>query len=133
MPSVSGTRRADTFVWLPENLMIPLDYLQWLQLATAARATRAMSRIRFIQRAVRGAHQIQATRLEKLALGPVEFHRYMRTAVQVRVRLLAVAHNECACVLTAGGYRKSNALAAIRQCISSANKDFGTHACSVSQ
>src|ERR1035437_3913515 len=71
-----------------------LEHIQAYQLRAAARPATACAALRRIQRAMSGAYQILTVRIEKLSLLPVEFHRYVRAAVDIGVHPAAMADGE---------------------------------------
>src|SRR5450830_1781851 len=71
-----------------------LEHIQAYQFRAAARPATAGAALRRIQRAMSGAYQILAVRIEKLPLLPVEFHRYVRAAVEIGVHPAAMADGE---------------------------------------
>src|ERR1019366_6918852 len=69
----SGSAIASTF-HIQIAAAISLEHIQACQLRAAARPAAACAALRRIQRAMRGAYQILAVRIEKLPWLPVEFH-----------------------------------------------------------
>src|ERR1039458_2383470 len=89
----SGSAIASTF-HIQIDAAISLEHIQACQLRAAARPAAACAALRRIQRAMRGAYQILAVRIEKLPWLPVEFHRDVRAAVDVAIHPAAMTDSE---------------------------------------
>src|SRR3990172_7837438 len=108
---------------LPQiDLAVGFEHAQFAQCRAAARSAAARAAFRRIQRAVRGAYQILALRIEELPRLPVEFHRDVGAAVEVGVDTAAVADGEGGDGLAAALDVEKNAVAAVGEIAAGADR-----------
>src|SRR3954468_958066 len=107
--------------------------LQLDQRRAVARPAEALAARRMVRGAVRRAYQINSGDIEKYAFLPVELHRDMRAAVEIRLGFAVVAHHERRRRLAEVFDLKANAAPGVHQIRRGADQPFAfSHAPSAS-